>query len=289
MILVTGAGGTVGTQLLEALTRANIPFKAAFHTPEKAERARRDGLQACVVDLARPETLRPALADVSRLFLLSVAGPDLAAWEGGAAQEAARAGVRHIVKLSVWRASEEEYTLARWHRAAEKAIEACGVPFTFLRPNSFMQNFVTYHLQALRAGSLALPARAAKVSHVDVRDVAEVAARVLTEDSHAAHAYDLSGPESLSYAQATHILSVAWGRKIAYVEAADSDFLRGMAEQGIPEWFAQAIVDLHAYARRGQAADVLGSVPQMTQRRAIPLLRFAQDHAARFLGQTEAS
>lgn len=285
MILVTGAGGTVGTELVKALTREKAALRVAFHAPEKAARARAAGLDAVVVDFARPATLRAALSGVSRLFLLSVAGPHLASWEGGAAEEAARAGGRHVVKLSVWRASEEEYALARWHRSAEKAIEASGVPFTFLRPNSFMQNFVTHHLASLRAGSLPLPAGGARVSHVDVRDVAEVAARILAEDSHASHAYDLSGPESLSYAQTTHILSAAWGRKIAYLEVTDADFLRGMTEGGAPPWLAEAILDLQRYAKRGQAADVLGSVQQILQRKPTTLARFAADHAARFLGK----
>ncbi|MCI0568743.1 MAG: SDR family oxidoreductase [Acidobacteria bacterium] len=284
MILVTGAGGTVGREVVQALQREGLRFRAAYHTEEKAAKARGSGLDAVTVDFAKPDSLRPALRGVSKLFLLSAATPDLAEQEMGVVEQAKQAGVGHLVKISVWRASEEEFTFARWHRSSEKAIQASGVPFTFLRPNSFMQNLSTYYAQSIRATrTIALPAGHAKESCIDVRDIASVAARVFSETTHFGHAYDLSGPESLSYHQVANTLSVALGRKITYVDVSDEEFSRGMRGSGAPPWLTDAILEMQHYAKRGQAADVLGSVQQILGRRPLSLDRFARDYSNAFL------
>ena len=284
MILVTGAGGTVGREVVQALQRDGLPFRAAYHTEEKAKKARASGLDAVAVDLADPGSLQPALKGITRLFLLSAATPDLPEQEMGVLDQVEKSGLEHLVKLSVWRASEEEFTFARWHRSSDKAIEAAGIPFTFLRPNSYMQNLVTFYAPGIRATqTLAIPAGHAKESPIDVRDIASVAARVFSQPTHFGHAYDLSGPESLSYHQVASTLSVALGRKITYVDVPEEAFSQGMRESGAPPWLIDAILEMQHYAKRGQASDVLGSVQQILGRRPISLERFARDYSNAFL------
>ena len=130
MILVTGSTGKVGSELVKALREERTPFRAAFHSPEKAEKERASGLDT-VLDYARPETLPPALAGVERLFLLSP--PGSTRLEAAVVEAAKKAGVRRIVKLSVWGAEDEAFFFAREHRAIERIVEASGIPFTFLR------------------------------------------------------------------------------------------------------------------------------------------------------------
>jgi uncharacterized protein YbjT (DUF2867 family) len=280
MILVTGAGGTVGREVVQALQREGLPFRAAYHTQDKVAKARGSGLDAVTVDFADPRSLLPALDGITRLFLLCAATPDLPELERGIVDQIRKTGLEHLVKLSVWRAPEEEFTFARWHRSSEKAIEAAGIPFTFLRPNGYMQNLATYYAPMLRAThTLALPAGHAKESPIDVRDIASVVARVLSDPSHIGHAYDLSGPESLSYHQVANTLSVALGRKITYVDISDEAFRQGMQKAGAEGWLIDAILEMQHYAKRGQAADVLGSVQQILGRRPITLDRFARDYA----------
>ena len=284
MILVTGAAGTVGRELVQALQREGLSYRAAYHTEEKAAKARASGLDAVTVDFARSESLRSALGGVTKLFLLSPATPDLPEWEMAVVDQLKGVAIGHLVKLSVWRASEEEFTFARWHRSSEKAIEASGIPFTFLRPNSFMQNLSNFYAPGIRAtGTISLPAGHAKESPIDVRDIAAVAARVLSEATHFGHAYDLSGPESLSYHQVANTLSVALGRKITYVNVSDEEFRAGMRASGAPAWLIDAVLEMQYYAKRGQAADVLGSVQQILGRRPISLDRFARDYSHTFL------
>jgi uncharacterized protein YbjT (DUF2867 family) len=201
--------------------------------------------------------------------------------ESSVIAQAAEADVKRLVKLSVWRASEEGFTIARWHRACEKQVEASGISYTFLRPNGFMQNFVTYHGEALRTQStFHLAAGPCKTSLIDVRDIAAVAVKVLGEPGHEGRAYDLSGPESLSYHQVANSLSVAAGRKISYVNVPVEALQGEMARQGYPGWLIDALVDLQRYENDGLATDVLGSVQQILGRRATSFDRFARDYAA---------
>ena len=282
-VLVTGAGGTVGTQVVKALASAGVPFRAAYHSEAKAAAARRDGMDALAVEYASPATLGPALQGASSLILLGPVSERLVELESSVIAGAAAAGVRRLVKLSVWRASEEGYCFARWHRASEKRVEASGIPYTFLRPNGFMQNFVTYHGESIRTQSaFTLASGRSKSSLIDVRDIAEVAVRVLREPGHEGRAYDLSGPESLSYHQVANSLSVAAGRKISYISVPE-DALRGeLARQGYPAWLIDALVDLQRYENDLLASDVLGSVQQILGRRATSFDRFARDYKSAF-------
>lgn len=155
--------------------------------------------------------------------------------------------------------------------------------FTLLRPNGFMQNFVTYMGEGIRAGgSFAMPGAEARVSWVDVRDVAAMAAAALTDPGHAGKAWDLSGPEALTPGEAASRLSAAAGRAIRHVEVSLDEQLEGMLAAGIPRWQVDAVVDLSRYYQTGAAARLSSSVRDVLGRDPIPFDRFARDHASLF-------
>ncbi len=120
----------------------------------------------------------------------------------------------------------------------------------------------------------------ARVSHVDVRDIARVAALALTTGGHLGRAYDLCGPEALTHAEAASKLSVATGRPTSYVDLPEADLKQGLMETGTPEWFADALVDLYRYYTTGQAGVVTTAIKDVTGRDPISFDRFARDHAA---------
>jgi uncharacterized protein YbjT (DUF2867 family) len=272
MILVTGASGTVGTEVVKALAAKGARFRAGYHSrPERLP----TGVVAFCVDYERPETLRPALAGAHTVFLLS----RLVAPEAAVVQAAKEAGVRRIVKLSVWGAPEEAFSFAKWHRQVEKEIEASGLQWTYLRPNGFMQNVPNYFVSTIKAqGAFYTSAADARVSHVDVRDVAEVAARVLTEDTHAGKAYELSGPQSLTYDEIAAILSDVLDRRISHVSLSDEQLKQGAVAAGIAAGYADALVDLNRAYRAGKLSRVSPDVKAVTGREPIPFETFARDY-----------
>jgi uncharacterized protein YbjT (DUF2867 family) len=187
------------------------------------------------------------------------------------------------VKLSVWRAPEESFTFARWNRQAEQMVEASGIPFTFLRPNSFMQNLVNFHSESIRTrGSFEIPAGHARISHVDVRDVARAAAEALTGDRHEGRAYDLSGGEALTYHQVAAVLSRVLGKPVTYQSISEEDFTRALLSRGAPEWQPRAFLDLMHYTLQDQASDILGSIPRITGRQSVSFEQFVRDYQGAF-------
>ncbi len=283
MILITGAGGTVGSEVLKQLRQRGAAVRAGFHSPKKAEQARTKGIDAVVLDFADRASIAAALKGVDHVFLLGATAPNQSELEINVVEEAKKAGVGHIVKLSVLGAPAEKLTFARWHRAVEKAIEKSGVVYTFLRANEFMQNFVNYHAEPIRSqGAIYLPARDARISMIDVRDIAAVAVEALTELGHEGKAYDLTGPEALSHSDVAQKLSAATGRAIQYVDIPVEAFRQGALSSGIPEFYVDALADLYRFYVEGSAQHVTGDVEKVTGRKPRTFDDFAREHASAF-------
>jgi uncharacterized protein YbjT (DUF2867 family) len=282
MILVTGAGGTVGSQVLNQLRAAGAKVRAAYHTPAKAEKARAQGIDAVVLDFADHASIRAALQGVDKLFLLGATSPNQSELEINVVQEAKQAGVKQIVKLSVLHAGKEEFTFARWHRAVEKAIEKSGVPFTFLRPTGFMQNFANYSGDMIRNQGAFYQPTDPKVSHVDVRDIAAVAVTALTTRGHEGKIYELTGPEALTNTQIADKLSRVTGRTVKFVKIPPEAARQGMLDMGMPEYYVDAVLDLQRFYDTGITQKVFPDVERVIGRKPHTFDDFARDHAQAF-------
>ncbi len=281
MICVTGAGGTVGSEVIKQLESAKAPFRAAYFSNEKAEAARARGIDAVIIDYNRPETLRAAFQGCDKLFLLGPNVLNQSELERNAVDAAKAAGVRHVVKQSVMGAAEESYSLAKVHRPVERAIESSGLAWTFLRPNSFMQNAVTFMGPTIRAeGAFYSASDQAHISHVDVRDIAAVAVKALTGPSHEGKAYTLTGPEALTYDELASELSKALGRPISHINLSPSDLKTGMLAVGLPEVIADRMLDLERYFREGRASLVTNDIKQVTGREPRRFGQYARDSAS---------
>jgi uncharacterized protein YbjT (DUF2867 family) len=281
MICVTGASGTLSSEVIRQLESAKAPFRAAYFSSNKAEAARARGIEALLIDYSRPETLRAAFQGCDKLFLLGPNAPNQSELEGNAVEAAQAAGVRHIVKQSVMGAAEESYSLAKVHRPVEKAIEASGLAWTFLRPNSFMQNAVTFMGATIRAEGMFYSATGqARISHVDVRDIAAVAVKALTGPNCEGKAYTLTGPEALSYGELAGELSKALGRPIRHVSLSPEDLRGGMLAEGMPEALADRMLDLERYLREGRASHITNDINQVTGRDPRRLADYVRETAA---------
>ena len=281
MICVTGASGTVSSEVIRQLESSKAPFRGAYFSKKKAEAARARGIEAFIIDYNQPETLRAAFQGCDKLFLLGPNALNHSELERNAVEAAKAAGVRHIVKQSVMGAAEEAYSLAKVHRPVEKAIESSGSAWTFLRPNSFMQNAVTFMGKTIRAESAFYSASGqAKIGHVDVRDIAAVAVKVLSGPNYEGKTYTLSGPEALTYDELASELSKALGRPISHVNLSPSDLKGGMLAEGMPEAIADRMLDLERYFREDRASRITNDIKQVTGREPRRFAEYVRETAA---------
>jgi uncharacterized protein YbjT (DUF2867 family) len=283
-ILVTGATGNVGRFLVEKLAAANIQARALVRSREKAQNIEKLGLEAIIGDLDKPETLRPALEGIEKVFLLSAPDARQAELQGNLVREARRAGASHIVKLSAIGVGGELDALAlgRLHRETEEEIERSGIGYTHLRPNGFMQNTFMFAATIKSQGAFYAPLGDAKVSYVDARDVASVAFSTLTEDGHEGKAYEITGPEALSYRDVARELSSVLGREVRYVDVSPEAARSAMTAMGMQAWLVDALIELFNLYRSGQAARVTETVREVTGREPITFAQFARDYAPAF-------
>ena len=272
MILVTGATGKIGRELVRELGRTGATFRIGARSPAGA------GRDAALFDFDRPDTFVEALSGVDTLFLLTSGGTDR---EIPAVDAARKAGVRRLVKLSVWGAGDDAFVIGRAHRAVEREIERSGIAWTFLRPNGFMQNFTTHKAAGIRdRGIIADATGDSRWSIVDARDVGAVAARALIADGHEGRAYALSGPEALSQPEMAQRISTAIGKPVRYVDLPDAEYRKIQIEHGVPAAYADALVDLNVYYRSGAGAPVTRDVEQVLGRRPGTFDDFARENAA---------
>jgi uncharacterized protein YbjT (DUF2867 family) len=283
MILVTGAGGTVGSEVLTQLREQGAQVRAGFNNPEKAARAKQQGIDAVVLDFADRASIAAALKGVNRVFLLGPTVPNQTELESNVVEEAKKASIKHIVKLSVLGASEEKFTLAKWHRAVERKIESSGLAYTFLRCNEFMQNTINYYLPTIKTdGAFYLPTKDSKNSVIDVRDIAAVAVKALTTSDHENKAYELTGPEALSHEQIAQKLSAASGAQIKYVDISETAYKESSLAAGIPEFYVNVLLNLYRFYVAGEAKKLSKDVERVLGRKPRSFDEFARDHAQAF-------
>jgi len=281
MICVTGAGGTVGSEVIKQLEASKTPFRSGYFSENKASAARSRGIDAVIIDYNKPETLEAAFRGCDKLFLLGPNVQNQTQLELNAVEAAKAAGVRHIIKLSALGADQEDFLLAKIHRPVERAIQSSGLAWTILRPNGYMQNVVTYMSDTIRSqGAFFSASGDGKISHVDVRDLAAVAVKALKEPGHEGKVYSLSGPEALTYDDVAKELSKALGRTINHINLSPSDLKNGMLATGTPEWFTDMLLDLERYYREQRAGIITGDIKQVIGRDPIKFEQYARDYAS---------
>lgn len=284
IILVTGATGKIGSQIVKQLVAAGAHVRAAVHSPDRSSAIRDYGAEQVEVELADRQSLRFALRGITRLFVLLPLVPNLADLARNVFEEAIKTGVKYIVHSSGMGAdAPQPITLARWHQQAEKALQESGIPHTILRPNSFMQNYIYFAGATIRSqNAFYLPCGDGRVSLVDVRDIAAVGAVLLTKGGHESKAYNVVGPDALSNDQVANVLSDVLGRRITYVDVLEGQARQGMADAGLPNWLVEALLELYAVQKAGYAAEVSSAVELITGKKPITFQSFVTDHVNAF-------
>ncbi|PYM03439.1 MAG: NAD(P)-dependent oxidoreductase, partial [Verrucomicrobia bacterium] len=232
-------------------------------------------------DFENEKTFFGAFEGVEKVFLLPPLLPNQLEVMNAFVDAAKRAGVRHIVKLSAIGVDDETRpTAIEAHAANEQHIRESGMAFTFLRPNSFMQNFFTYFPP--RNGAIYLPWGNGTASFVDGRDIASVAAEVLTSDGHEGKIYTLTGPAALGIAEVARILAEVTGREFKYVDVPEAAARDGMLQAGVPQWQVDLVMELNAVNKQNQWRAVTSDIEKVTGNPPTDFAQFARDHVDKF-------
>jgi uncharacterized protein YbjT (DUF2867 family) len=287
-ILVTGATGTVGSEGVKQLSDKGEIIRAAARSPSDNTFRNLNSVRVVQLDYNNPGTLATALKGVEKLFLLTPPQSTTVDFTSNLVREAKESGVKYIVKQSVIGADagpEIAPTPIRLHRQAEKIIEESKIPFTFLRSNYYMQNFVNFYSHSVKTqGAFYVPAGDARISFVDVRDIAAIAVDSLTSTNgkHEGKAYNITGGEALSHGQAAEILSEQLGRKVDYINVSDDDARKGMKDMGMDEWIINSIIELFEFAKAGHWSAISPVTEQITGSKPISFSQFASDYVVAF-------
>ncbi len=288
MILVTGATGLNGKELLRRLSARGIAVRALVRHPAKAEAiAALPHVEIVQGDMARPETLAAALLDVDRAMLISSSDPDMLDVQSNFIAAAKKAGVRHVVKLSgIMPELNSAFRFARMHGEIEKRLGASGIAFTHLRAGEFMPAYFRQAPAIAAKGAMFLPMADARIASIDVGDIAEIAATVLTNPGHEGKIYPLTGPAALTMTEVAEKLSAATGKTIRYINVPPEDARKAQLAAGMPPYLADALFELFAERRNGKEATVWPDAEALLGRPPTSFDEFARRNAAVFRGET---
>jgi uncharacterized protein YbjT (DUF2867 family) len=285
MILVTGASGSAGGAVLKEVAKTNKPFRAMYRSREDAARVP-GGVPAVIADFADKPSLRRALEGVDTVYLVCSPVRELVELEGNMVDACRETGARHVVLNSALGAGDYSKSFPSWHRKVEERLKASGLEYTILRPNSFMQNILTYYAPSIRSqGAFYAAMGIARTSFIDVRDLAAVATKTLTTPEHTGKTYELNGPEALTYAEVAEKISRASGRRIQYVNIPVEQQKRSMLDQRMPEWQVTALLDLQAYYTGGKGGEVDDVLANLLGRTPTTMDQFLAEFADSFAAQ----
>jgi uncharacterized protein YbjT (DUF2867 family) len=287
MILVTGATGLNGQELLRVLSAKGVAVRALVRNPARAEAiAALPNVEIVQGDMARPETLAAGLRGVDRAMLISSSDPMMLDVQTNFIDAASKAGVKHVVKLSgIMPELDSAFRFARMHGEIEKRLEASGMAFTHLRAGEFMPAYFRQVPNITAKGAMFLPMEEARIASIDVGDIAEIAARVLTGSGHEGKTYPLTGPEALTMTEVAEKLSAAAGKTIRYVNVPPEAARQAQLAAGMPPYLADALFELFAERRNGKKAKVWPDAQALLGRRPTSFDEFARRNAAVFRGE----
>jgi uncharacterized protein YbjT (DUF2867 family) len=283
MILVVGATGTVGCEVVGALRARGAPVRALVHDAARGRSALGEEVALAEADLGDATAVRRALDGVERVFLLTANGPAQLDHERAVLDAAAAAGAQLIVKLSAISAdpgSASSFLAA--HGRAEALLARSGLPAVVLRPNFYMSGLLASADTVRGQGRIYGSFGDGRIAMVHPRDVGEAAAAALLDAGHAGRTYALSGPEAVTYAEAAARLGEVLGRPVEYVDVPPDGMRGALTAAGLPGWLVEGIVEIQAQVRAGIGATPTDGIAVLTGHPPRDLDAYLRESAAAF-------
>jgi uncharacterized protein YbjT (DUF2867 family) len=283
MILLTGVTGKTGGEVARQLSAAGVPFRALVRNPAKAVALEAMNAELVIGDVADDAVLVAALKGVERALLVMPNGEQQLQLETRFTDHAVRAGVRHLVKLSSLESvPESSNPITRMHVASEQHIRSSGMDWTMIRPTFFMQTFLGSAKAIREQQHIAMPAGTGTIAPTDLRDVAAVIRRVLTEQGHEKQSYDLTGPELITLTEVAARFSSVLGRDIRYVDQPLAEFRQRLLAVNLAPWRSDAVCKEFEAIAAGAIDHTTGEIARLLGRPPLSLDQFIRDHLAQF-------
>jgi uncharacterized protein YbjT (DUF2867 family) len=286
MILITGASGNAGGAVLREVLKNGSGVQAMYRSKEGTAKVPH-GATAVIADFADQQSLSRALEGIDTVYLVCSPVRELVQLESNMIDACREAGVKRIVLNSALGAEDFAKSFPSWHRKVEDKLKGSGMDFTILRPNGFMQNLIAYFAPSIRAqGAFYQSTGNAKVSHIDMRDIAVAAAKILSSPAHhSGKIYELNGAEALSYAEIAEKISKATGRKVQYVDIPANAQRKALLDMGMPDFLVTALLELQEYYASGKASKVDGTLESLIPRAPTTMDEFLKEFADQFRQQ----
>jgi uncharacterized protein YbjT (DUF2867 family) len=275
----------VSSALLSSLSGTSLKLRALLRDPAKAGPLRAKGVEIVAGDLDDPESLGPAFEGVSDLWLLNAVGPRQPENAMNALWAAKRAGVERVLRLSAIGAAHDAPSRnGRLHALSDAELVASGLKYTILRPHFFTQNLFAAAAAISTQGAIYWDMGQGRLGMIDVRDIGDFAARVLESppDDHHGKIYTLTGPASVSLAEAADQLSQGLEKPVRYVPVPHATARQAMLELGMSSWLVGMLIEYATAYENGWGDFTTSQVPELLCRPARSVLDFARDHRAAF-------
>jgi uncharacterized protein YbjT (DUF2867 family) len=285
-LLLTGATGMVSSALIQSLKGAQgLKLRALVRDAKKGEALAGQGIEPVTGDLDEPESLGKAFEGVSDLWLLNAVSPRQPENSMNALWAAKRAGVERVVRMSAIGAAHDAPSRnGRLHALSDAELMATSLKWTILRPHFFTQNLLMSAPSIAQQGVFYLGMGQGKLGMIDVRDIADFAARVLTStpELHHGKVYTLTGPASISFEEAAAELSQGIDKPVRYVPVPQEVARQSMLDMGLPAWLVGLLIEYGSAYSDDWGNFTTPHIQEILGRPARSVLDFARDHASAF-------
>lgn len=273
-IFVTGATGNIGKHLVNYLQEFGLPFTAGSTSIEKQE------FPTTKIDFKDKQSLKTAFQGHQVLFLLTPDSENSKMWVSNAVEAAMEVGIKHIVRSSgICADADSDYFVFSELGEIEDIVKKSGLDFTIIQPNSFFQNFATFQNQTVKNGSVFLPHENAKVSYVDVRDVALATATVLKNvDEHKSETYVITGGKGITDQELLNDIGIVLDNQIIYIPVSDQDTIETFRKYNMPEHNIKQLISLYQADRNGKTKHVSADFENLTKQKQRTAKDFATDY-----------